>query len=105
MLSEILWSGKQRTRRRSEVRVLAILPTLDTSPRNPSVPASETVAKIQQLIRWGYPKSLINRDGLRLQSAGMQIHALQGKASFIAVKSARKIRDYLSRIEAIRMPR
>lgn len=102
VLSEILWSGKKQMRRRSEARVLAVLPTLDTLPRNVKVPALETVAKIQQLIRWGYPKSLINGDGLRLESVGMQVHALQGKTRRVAVKTARKIRDFFSRIETIR---
>lgn len=101
-LADILWYGKKQMRRRSEARVLAVLPTLDTLPSNVKIPAADTVAKIQQLIRWGYPKSLINRDGLRLESVGMQVLSLEGKTARVTVKTARKIRDFFSRIESIR---
>jgi hypothetical protein len=102
VLAEILWYGKEQMRRRSEARVLAVQPTLETLPRNVKIPSSETVAKIQQLIRWGYPKSLINRDGLGLKSVGMQIRSLQGKTATVSVKNAVKIRDLFTRIATIR---
>jgi hypothetical protein len=102
VLAEILWYGKQQMRRRSETRVLAVQPTLDTLPRNRNVPASETVAKIRQLVRWGYPKALVNRDALGLDGFGLQIPSLEGKTSTVTVKTAVKIRDYFARIEAIR---
>lgn len=102
VLAEILWYGKKHMRRRSEARVLAIHPTLDMLPRQVKVPAEETVAKIRQLIRWGYPKSLINRDGLGLQSVGMQVHSLRGKTNVVAVKTAVKIRDFFTKIQNIR---
>jgi hypothetical protein len=102
VLAEILWYGKQRMRRRAAARVLAVQPTLDTLPRNVKIQATETVAKIRQLVCWGYPKSLINRDGLGLHSVGLQVHALCGKTGTVAVKTAVKIRDFFTKVETIR---
>jgi len=102
VLAKILWYGKKQMRRRSEARVLAVHPTLDTLPRNVKVPAVETIAKIQGLIRWGYPKSLINRDGLGLESVGMQVHSLKGKTLVVTVKTAVRIRDFFAKVETIR---
>src|SRR5882724_1444210 len=102
VLAEILWYGKKQMRRRGEARVLAIQPTLDTLPRNVKIPAAETIAKIQRLIRWGYPKSLINRDGLGLESVGLQVHSLKGKTPAVTVKTAVKIRDFFAKVETIR---
>ncbi|HZR27911.1 MAG TPA: hypothetical protein VFA71_03955 [Terriglobales bacterium] len=101
-LAEIIWYGKKHIRRRSEARVLAIQPTLDTLPRNVHIPAFETVEKLRQLIRWGYPKSLINRDAFNLRTAGLHIHALEGKKETVLVKTAIRVRDFFARIEAIR---
>jgi len=101
-LAEIIWYGKKQMRRRNEARVLAIQPTLDTLPRNVSIPATETVEKLRQLIRWGYPKSLINRDAFNLQTVGLQVHALEGKKETVLVKTAIRVRDFFARIEAIR---
>ncbi len=102
VLAEILWYGKKQMRRRSEARVLAVQPTLETLPRNVKIPASETVEKIEQMIRWGYSKSLINRDGLGLKSVGMQIHSLKRKTASVSVKNAVKIRAFFAKIEIIR---
>jgi hypothetical protein len=102
VLAEILWYGKKKMRRRSEARVLQVQPTLEYLPRTTKVPAAETIARIHQLVRWGYPKSLINQDGLGLASGGMQIRALLGKATTVAAKTALKIQDFFARIEGIR---
>lgn len=102
VLAEILWYGKRQMRRRSALRVLAVQPTLDTLPKNTQIPAAETVGKIRQLIRWGYPKALINRDGLNLQSVGMQVHSLRGKTGSVTVKTAIRIQNFFVRIEQIR---
>jgi hypothetical protein len=102
VLAEILWYSKKQMRRRNEARVLAVQPTLDTLPRNVRIPATETVAKIRQLVLWGYPKALINRDGLGLHTGGMQIHALRGRTATVSVKTAVKVRDFFAKIEAIR---
>jgi hypothetical protein len=102
VLAEILWYGKKLMRRRAEMRVLAVQSTLDTLPRNRNIPAVDTITKIRHLIRWGYPKALINRDALGLQGAGLQIHSLKGKTGTVTVKSAVKIRDFFARVETIR---
>lgn len=102
VLAEILWYGKKQMRRRSEARVLAVLPTLDTLPRNRQIPAADTLTKIQQLIRWGYPKALISRDGLGLSTIGLQIRSLSGKSAVVAVKTAVRIRNFFNKIETIR---
>jgi hypothetical protein len=101
-LAAILWYGKQQMRRRSEARVLQVEPTIDRLPKNTKIPAAETAAKIEQLVAWGYPKLLINRDGLGLESGGMQIRAAAGKTSTVAVKTALKIRTFFSNVERIR---
>lgn len=102
VLAEILWYGKKQMRRRSARRVLAVQPTIDTLPKNAKVPADVTVAKIQQLIEWGYPKSLINKDGLGLHTCGLQIPSLEGKTKMVAAKTAVKIRNFFAAIETIR---
>ena len=102
VLADILWCGKKQMRRRSESRVLAVRPTLDILPRNVKIPATETLTKLRQLISWGYPKSLVNRDGLERVSIGMQVSSLKGKTSTVAVKTALRIRDFFSQVAAIR---
>jgi hypothetical protein len=102
VLAEVLWYGRKQMRRRNEARVLAVRPTLGVLPKNVNVPAADTVAKIRQLVRWGYPKSLINRDGLKLETVGMQVHALRGKTGTVTAKTAVKIRDFFAKIEGIR---
>jgi hypothetical protein len=102
---EIIWpgkSGRRYVRRRTEKKILAYRPTLDTLPQIVIVPAAETVAKIQQLIRWGIPKALINQDGLRGATPALQIHATKLRKSTCMVRTARRIRDYFARVEDIR---
>jgi hypothetical protein len=101
-LAEIIWYGKQHVRRRSETRILAIQPSLDTLPRNINVPARETVERIHQLTRWGYPKSLISRDALGNYSGGLQVHSLKGKTSTTTVRTAVYIRDFYALILEMR---
>jgi hypothetical protein len=101
-LAEIVWYGKKLMRRRSEARVLAVQPTLDTLPRHLNIPAAETLSKIEQLIRWGYPKSLISQHGMGAATVGLQIRSLNGKIPTVTVKTAVKIRDFFAEIEGIR---
>lgn len=101
-LAEIIWYGKQHLRRRSEARILAVQPSLETLPLNVNVPARATVEKIQQLTRWGYPKALISRDGLGNKSIGLQIHSLKGKTSTTTVRTALAIGDFYALIVAMR---
>lgn len=102
VLAEILWYGKKQMRRRGEARVLAVQPTLDTLPKNVTVPAAETLARLRQLVSWGYPKTLINRDGLALRGMGLQVQSLRGKSGVVAVKTAVRVRDFFARIEKAR---
>lgn len=105
LIGYIIWGGRRtRThiRRRTEAKILAIQPTLELLPRLTKVPAGETVARLQQLIHWGYPKLLINCDAIGARTAGLQIHALKGTTSAVAAKTAIKVRDYFAKIVAIR---
>jgi hypothetical protein len=102
-LGEILWAGRsirKHIRRRTEAKVLSYRPTLDTMPLNLKVPGQETLGKLCQLIRWGYPKALINRDGLGHENSGLQV--ARGKSPWVTVKTAIKIRDFYAAVEAIR---
>lgn len=102
VLGKILWYGKKQIRRRNARRVLAVQPTIDTLPKNAKVPADLTVAKIRQLIAWGYPKSLINKGAFGLNTCGLQVRALEEKAQTVAAKTAVKIRNFFTQVEAIR---
>jgi hypothetical protein len=102
---EVIWpgkSGRRYIRRRTEKKILAYRPTLDTLPQIVIVPAAETVAKIQQLIRWGIPKALINQHGLLGKTPALQIHATKWHTPTCMVRTARRIRDYFARVEDIR---
>lgn len=102
-LGEILWAGKSSRnyiRRRTEAKVLGYRPSLDTMPLNLNVAAEETIRKLCQLVRWGYPKALINRDGLGHKNSGLQIG--RGTSPSVTVKTAIKIRDFYEAIEAMR---
>jgi hypothetical protein len=106
-LADILWYGKKLMRRRSEARVLAVKPTLDTLPLHERVPAGETVEQINQLIRWGYSRRLINSDAMGSTGFGLQVRSVRcasgsGKVENVTVKTARKIRDFFRSIVAIR---
>lgn len=102
-LGEILWAGKTthiQIRRRTETKVLAYQPSLDTMPQNLNVPAEETIRKLCQLVLWGYPKALINRDGLGHENSGLQIG--RARSPTVTVKTAIKIRDFYAAVEAVR---
>lgn len=105
-LGQILWPGKESKhciRRRSEAKVLAYVPTLDTLPRSASIPAEETVLRVRQLEQWGYPRVLINRDALGNAAPGLQIHAVRGTGKFVVmVKTAIGIRDFFEQVLAVR---
>ena len=101
-LAEIIWYGRQHVRRRSEARILAIQPSLDTLPRHVNIPAGDTVGRIQQLMRWGYAKSLISRDALGNKSVGLQIRALRGTLATTTVRTAVNIRDFYALIVEMR---
>jgi hypothetical protein len=101
-LAKIIWYGRQHIRRRSEARILAIQPSLETLPRNVNIPAGETIEKIRQLTWWGYPKSLITRDGLGNLSIGLQVNSLTGKTSTTTVRTAVDIRNFHALIVAMR---
>lgn len=102
---EVIWlgkSGRRYIRRRTEKKILSYRPTLDCLPGCLVIPAAETVRKIQQLTRWGYPKALINQDGLGGKTPALQIHATKFRKPVVMVRTARRIRDYFARIEDIR---
>lgn len=99
-LSEIIWSGRQHVRRRSEARILAVQPSLDTLPRNVNVPAAETKERIEQLVKWGYPKGLISVDGLGNDAAALQVN--RSKSSNTTVRTAVNIKKFYELIEAMR---
>jgi hypothetical protein len=99
-LREILYDGRQHVRRRNETRILAVQPSLDTLPRNVNIPAGETVTKIEQMIRWGYPKSLINRDALGHNWPGLQIHKY--KSPNTTVRTAVNIRNFYALVITMR---
>jgi hypothetical protein len=101
-LREILYNGRRHIRRRSEARVLAVQPTLDTLPRNVKVPATETLQRIKQLTLWGYPKALISREALGNKCPALQTHSLRGKTSAVTVRTAVRIRNFHARIVAMR---
>jgi hypothetical protein len=103
-LAEIIWYGKQHIRRRSETRILAIKPSIDTLPRNVNIPAKETLARINQLTRWGYTKTTITRDGLGNASGGLQagLRAIKGKTSATTVRTAVNIQKFYDLIVSMR---
>jgi hypothetical protein len=105
-LGILIWPGKEIKhfmRRLTALKVLGYIPALDSMPRNLSVPAAETVARVRQLERWGYPRSLINHEALGNGSDGLQTHAVRGTGRFVVmVKTAIRIRDFFDQILAIR---
>ena len=101
-LSEILWYGKKLMRRRAASAVLSVTPSLETYPKCKMIPASETLAKLRQLIEWGIPRVFINRDGLSNISAELQILSLKGNSPVVTVRTALAVRDYFSRVEKMR---
>ena len=105
-LGILIWPGKetkQFIRRRTEAKVLAYEPSLDNLPKSNCVPAEETVGKIRQLERWGYPRTLITQEGLRNASGGLQIRAANGKGKFVVmVRTAISIRDFFEQVVAMR---
>lgn len=101
-LAEIIWYGRKHIRRRSEARILAIQPTLETLPRNTNIPAAETVAKVHQLLKWGYTRRLISRDALGNASMAFQMGCVNGKTTATPVKKALAIRDFYELVLAMR---
>lgn len=101
-LSEIWYRKKFKVRRRTEKKILAFKPSLDTMPATLCIPAEETIAKLRQLILWGYPKSLINREAIGGEAGALQVHALEGKTPHVQVRTARKVRDFFLHIERVR---
>jgi hypothetical protein len=105
-LGLIMWPGQETKnflRRRTEAKVLAYVPALDNLPKSNCVPADETIARIRQLERWGYPRMLITRDALKNSSQGLQIRAVHGKGKFIVmVRTAIRIRDFFEQVEVMR---
>lgn len=99
-LAEMIWYGRQHVRRRSENRILAVQPTLDTLPRSVNIPAKETVEKIKQLTLWGYPKSLITRDGLGNESMVLQVNQTVSRTT--TVRTAVCIRDFYNLVITMR---
>lgn len=92
-LHKIIKRTKLSMRRRNALRVLAIEPTLENAGKTLRIPAEPTVAKLRQLLRWGYPGVLIARDALRNRFA-LQVLAFKGKASTVAVKTALGVREF-----------
>lgn len=99
-LAEMIWYGRQHVRRRSETRILAVQPSLDTLPRNVNVPAAETLTKIRQLTLWGYPKGLVSHDALGNMARALQVN--RSKSSNTTVRTAVDIRDFYNLIVTMR---
>jgi hypothetical protein len=105
-LGMLIWPGKETKnfiRRRTEAKVLSYVPTLDTLPKSNPVPAGETVDRICQLERWGYPRRLIVHEALKNSSDGLQIHAANGRGKFVVmVRTAIRVRDFFDQVVAMR---
>jgi hypothetical protein len=105
-LGVLIWPGKETKnfiRRRTEAKVLAYVPTLDSLPKSNCIPAAETMGQIHQLERWGYSRRLITRAALGNSSDGLQIRAARGLGKFVVmVRTAIRIRDFFEQIVAMR---
>lgn len=103
-LGILIWPGKETKnfiRRRTEAKVLSYVPALDTLPKSNCVPAGETMDRIRQLQRWGYPRRLIAREALGNHGDGLQIR--RGKGKFIVmVRTAIRVRDFFDQAVAVR---
>ncbi len=100
-LAEILWAGKAHIRRRAETKILAVKATLETLPKGYKVPAGDTLCLIRALLAHGLSKRRISREGLGNQEA-LQVRALYGKASTVAVKTALRVRAFLRKVMSSR---
>jgi len=101
-IREWMYSGRSLMRRRNEARVLAVMPTLQNLPRNVNVDAAPTVTLIRKMIKWGYTKTLITRDGLGTTFGGLQIRSLKGKTDTVIVRTALRIEAFYSLVAAMR---
>jgi hypothetical protein len=101
-LALIIYYGRKHIRRRSEARILAVRPTIEMLPLSAGIPADETFARIRQLLKWGYPRSIISWDALGNKAGALQIGCVNGEKSVTTVKKALAIRSFFDLVLAMR---